>query len=264
MQQSSQNTLLEADPTQMCRLDFPVGTVVAYTGKNVEEVFGESHDGTKEEKKNKVYHDPDGVWQLVEIWAEDAKMQRFLSYFYRGILPVADVIEHREYDGESMRMKYYSLAFDPEKIEGSYTEAECLAGSHLLEVFGDEDHYYMPEDGDHKNMVKQWEKHYFYDFQVNPHPLKKFPQKIIPYGGYGFVRKDVREVFYRMVRELYTRYDGNEGIKHFFAIGEKAWLSLQKTQDIWIKFMTQLEHLSRLDESVLEVWAKENEQYMVE
>ena len=61
MPHSPHHSLNEADPTQMCRLDFLVGTVVEYTGKQVEEVFGESHDGAGEKKTNKIYHDPDGV-----------------------------------------------------------------------------------------------------------------------------------------------------------------------------------------------------------
>lgn len=222
MNQPPNTSLYNTDPTLVSRLDLPVGTVIEYTGKNVEEVFGVNHDGTRDPHTNKVYYDPDGVGLLVEIGAADANIQRFLSYFFRGILPMAEIVAHASHDGEDSDMRYYSLAFEPERIEATSTEAERYAGSHLLEAFGDEDHDYVPSDDIIYNIAIKGEKHYFYDFQVNSFPLKEFPQAQIPYGGYGFMRKDVREAFYRMVRELYARYDQNDGIAHFFAIGKKS------------------------------------------
>ena len=238
----------------MCRIDFPIGTILSATGKTVRDLMFPNSQW----KWNQVFYDPDTWGRLIHLQRFSGSKNMFLSLLFRGIIPVAEVIKweveiksvkwsKKKYRNRwsEKRSEYFSLSFDPDLINSTFTEAQYLAQEFLLTAFWDWDH--IGWDLQLTNVVQNNNKtkHYFYDFIVNMNHLEDFPPPIddLPYEGYELYRDDVKWEFQKLIKTLNDKYSWVEWQNLFSSIYQKSWMPNNLYKDIKYFFYQQLNKL---------------------
>lgn len=143
----AEQSFRESNLTQMNRVDFPNWRTLIFTGKTVAEVFWAIW------KKNSVFFDPDKVWRLVHLQGDKWPANMFLSLFFRGIIPTTHIMRwpsclwDTKKSGKKFRNRktetreeYFSVEFNPDRIQETYSHAQYLAWECLLNAFWDGDH----------------------------------------------------------------------------------------------------------------------------
>lgn len=245
------------NPTNICRLEFPAGLLLASTSKTVMEVLLPN----QKHKNNLVFSDPDNVGKLIHLRKSAGPDNMFFSLLFRGIIPVAEIMrwvttvkaikwpkkKYRNRQWES-REEYFSLAFNPNLIDTSFTEDQYLAQEFLLTAFWDWDH--IGGDLELTNVMQNWDstKHYFYDFIVNMGNLDVFPPPVMdfPYEGYELYRENVLLEFSKLIQSLYDQYLWQEWEHLFMAIYEKSKMPINDFQKIKNAFYKQLNRLFQI------------------
>ncbi len=140
------------------------------------------------------------------------------------------------------REEYFSVEFDPDKIQETYSQGQYLAWEFLLLAFWDGDHAEMAQNAA-KNT--DGDKFYFYDFLLDTKRLDKFfeHEENPPYENYELLRKDVRTEFSKLVYILYSQYHSEEWMKLFRAIFIKSQLSEDIYEKLKNSFYKQLQRL---------------------
>lgn len=76
------------NPTNICRLEFPAGLLLASTSKTVMEVLLPN----QKHKNNLVFSDPDNVGKLIHLRKSTGPDNMFFSLLFRGNIPVAEIM----------------------------------------------------------------------------------------------------------------------------------------------------------------------------
>lgn len=233
------------------RLDFHPNRILTHTGKTVAQIFSEIW------KKNPVFFDSDNIWRLVHLQRNKWPANMFFSLLFRGIIPTThilrgqvclwDIKSGKKYRNRKLekRVEFFSVEFNPDLIQESYSDAQYLAWEFLLSAFWDWDHTSKTHN---VATNTNGDKFYFYDFIVNFDCLDEFPPPIDdpPYKWYELYEAGVQLEFSKLIQALYNQYIWQKGEMLFLEIYKKSQMPTNDFLRIKIAFYKQLNKLSHM------------------